>query len=44
MFFLGRVDRLIIEMDQLSQQVVDYISAEGLQEASKARRSRAKAA
>jgi len=44
MFFLGRVDRLIIEMDQLSQQVVDYVSAEGLQEASKARRSRAKAA
>jgi biopolymer transport protein ExbB len=44
MFYLGRVDRLIIEMDQLSQQVVDYISAEGLQEAGRARRSRAKAA
>jgi biopolymer transport protein ExbB len=44
MFFLGRVDRLIIEMDQLSQQVVDYISAEGLQESGKARRTRAKAA
>ncbi|MEY4567247.1 MAG: Biopolymer transport protein ExbB [Planctomycetota bacterium] len=44
MFFLGRVDRLIIEMDELSQQVIDYVSAEGLQEASKSRRSRSKAA
>lgn len=44
MFYLGRVDYLIIEMDQLSQQVVDYVSAEGLQEANKTRRARAKAA
>ena len=44
MFFLGRVDRLISEMDELSQQVIDYVSAEGLQEASKSRRSRSKAA
>lgn len=31
-FFLSRVDRLVIEIDELSQEVVNAISAEGLQE------------
>jgi biopolymer transport protein ExbB len=44
-FFLGRIDKLILEMDVLVQGVVELISAEGLQESSKSRsRSRARAA
>ncbi len=44
-FFLGRIDKLILEMDTLTQNVVELISAEGLQESSKSRsRSRARAA
>lgn len=31
MFFVGRVDQLIMEMDELGQQVVNCISAEALQ-------------
>lgn len=44
-FFLGRADRLILEMDALAQTVVELISAEGLQESSRSRgRSRRNAA
>ncbi len=44
-FFLGRADRLILEMDALAQNVVELISAEGLQESSRSRgRSRRNAA
>jgi biopolymer transport protein ExbB len=32
MYFLGRTDRLVIEMDNYAQQVIDAISSEGLQE------------
>lgn len=32
MFFSGRVDSLVIEMDGLAQRLVDYISAEALSE------------
>ena len=32
MYFLGRTDRLVIEMDSYAQQVIDAISSEGLQE------------
>lgn len=47
-FFVSRVDRLVIEIDKLAQDVVNVISAEELQEpktsASKTRRSKAIAA
>lgn len=44
-FFVGRADKLIIEMDVMAQQVVELISAEGLQESGRSRsRSRSKAA
>ncbi len=44
-FFLGRADRLILEMDALAQNVVELISAEGLQESNRSRgRSRRNAA
>ena len=32
MFFLGRIDKLIMEMDSHAQRLVEVISAEGLQE------------
>ncbi|WP_010585144.1 MotA/TolQ/ExbB proton channel family protein [Schlesneria paludicola] len=32
MYFTGRVDSLVIEMDGMAQELVDYISAEGLAE------------
>jgi len=32
MYFLGRTDRLVIEMDSYAQQLIDAISSEGLQE------------
>jgi biopolymer transport protein ExbB len=40
MYFLGRADRLVMEMDRYVQQVIDSISAEGLSE--NASRSRAR--
>ncbi len=44
-FFLGRTDKLILEMDAYAQNVVELISAEGLQESNKSRsRSRSRAA
>lgn len=43
MFFLGRTDRLVIEMDTLSQQVVELVSAEG-QQANRSRNRSRKAA
>ena len=44
-FFVGRTDRLILEMDALAQNVVELISAEGLQESGRSRgRSRRTAA
>jgi len=45
MFFLGRTDRLVIEMDSYAQQVIDAISSEGLQENDSSRtRSRSRRA
>ena len=45
MYFLGRTDRLVIEMDSYAQQVIDAISSEGLQENDTSRsRSRSKRA
>jgi biopolymer transport protein ExbB len=32
MYFLGRTDRLVMEMDSYAQEVIDAISSEGLQE------------
>ena len=44
-FFLGRIDKLILEMDAHAQSIVEIISAEGLQESGKSRsRSRSRAA
>ncbi len=44
-FFLGRADKLIVEMDVFAQQLVELISAEGLQESQRSRgRSRSRAA
>jgi biopolymer transport protein ExbB len=44
-FFVGRTDRLILEMDELAQNVVELISQEGLQESGRSRgRSRRNAA
>jgi biopolymer transport protein ExbB len=44
-FFLGRADKLIIEMDSFAQQIVELISAEGLQESQRSRsRARSRAA
>lgn len=44
-YFVGRTDRLILEMDTLAQNVVELISAEGLAEAGRPRgRSRRTAA
>lgn len=42
LFFLSRVDQLIIELDALGQQVVAAVSAEGLQSGSQAKPSRAR--
>jgi biopolymer transport protein ExbB len=41
LYFVGRVDRLITEIDALGQQVVELISAEALAEARSGRRSKA---
>lgn len=43
-FFVGRTDRLILEMDALGQNVVELISAEALQSAGKPRSRTRKAA
>jgi len=39
MFFVGRVDRLIIEIDAVGQELVGLISAEGLEELTRPRKS-----
>ena len=44
LYFVGRVDQLVIELDALGQQVVEHISAEALQNESAGRVKRAKAA
>lgn len=44
MYFLGRIDRLVMEMDQYAQQVVDAISAEAFETTSTRSRSRKRAA
>ena len=45
LFFVGRVDRLIIDIDGLGQQLVGLISADALQRTSQPRsRKREKAA
>jgi biopolymer transport protein ExbB len=41
LYFVGRVDRLVIELDRLGQQVVEHISSEALNESSKSRRKAA---
>ncbi len=41
LYFVGRVDRLIVELDALGQQVVDVISAEALNETGKSRKKAA---
>lgn len=41
LYFVGRVDRLVIELDRLGQQVVDHISAEALNDTGKSRRKAA---
>jgi biopolymer transport protein ExbB len=40
LYFVSRVDRLVIQIDTVSQDVVQTISAEALQEASQSRRGR----
>ena len=40
LFFLGRVDKLVIEMDRLGQELVNEISAEAIAENSKPRAAR----
>lgn len=40
LYFVSRVDRLVIQIDSASQDVVQTISAEALQEASQSRRGR----
>jgi biopolymer transport protein ExbB len=42
LFFLGRVDRLVIEIDALGQELVNEISAEAIAESEKPRTSRAR--
>jgi biopolymer transport protein ExbB len=42
LFFVGRVDKLIIELDALGQQVVAAVSLEGLQTASQSKPTRAR--
>jgi biopolymer transport protein ExbB len=44
-YFVGHIDRLIIEMDHHAQRLVDVVSAEGLQESDSGRsRSRSRKA
>jgi biopolymer transport protein ExbB len=44
LYFVGRVDRLVAQLDALGQDVVNTISAEALQEANGSRRNRKSAA
>ena len=44
LYFVSRVDRLVIQLDTLGQDVVNTISAEALQEAGSSRRNRKSAA
>ena len=44
LYFVSRVDRLVIQIDMLGQEVVNTISAEALQEASQSRRGKKAAA
>ncbi len=44
LYFVSRVDRLVIQLDTLGQDVVNTISAEALQEATQSRRGRKSAA
>jgi biopolymer transport protein ExbB len=44
LYFVGRVDRLVIQLDALGQEVVNTVSAEALQEVDQPRRSRKSAA
>ncbi len=44
MMLVGRVDRLMIDIDTLGQELVDHISAEALENKPKPRRTKAKAA
>jgi biopolymer transport protein ExbB len=44
LYFVSRVDRLVIQLDALGQDVVNTISAEALQEANGSRRNRKSAA
>lgn len=40
LFFMGRVDRLVIEIDRIGKEIVQIISAEGLAERSTSKRRR----
>lgn len=44
LYFVSRVDRLVLQLDSLGQEVVNTISAEALQEAGASRRNRKAAA
>ena len=44
LFFVSRVDRLVVQLDNLSQDVVNMVSAEALQESGPSRRPRKSAA
>ena len=44
LYFVSRVDRLVLKLDSLGQDVVNTISAEALQEAGQSRKSRKNAA
>jgi biopolymer transport protein ExbB len=42
LYFLGRIDRLVIDFDALGQELVEEISAEAIAESAKPRASRAR--
>ncbi len=44
LYFVSRVDRLVVQLDNLSQDVVNMVSAEALQDSGPSRRSRKSAA
>ena len=44
LYFVSRVDRLVIQIDMLGQEVVNTISAEAMQEAGQSRRNKKSAA
>jgi biopolymer transport protein ExbB len=44
LYFVSRVDRLVVQLDTLGQEVVNMVSAEAIQEAGQSRRSRKSAA